>query len=59
MVSVDPSSAHGAGVEEVSAYLMNEAMTVAASKGVNHWRTVAPTSLAESKDVCRGTFRDL
>jgi hypothetical protein len=48
----------GAGSSEVSAYLRSEAQTVAASQGPNHWRAVALSTLAESKDICSGAFRD-
>jgi hypothetical protein len=47
----------GSTAEDVSAYLRNEAATVSANKGVNHWRAVALSTFSESHEVCSGAFR--
>jgi hypothetical protein len=47
----------GATADDVSEYLRHEAATVAASRGVNHWRAVALSAFSESHKLCSGAFR--
>jgi hypothetical protein len=47
----------GSTSEDVRAYLNQEAAAVAASRGVNHWRTVALSAFAANNEVCSGAFR--
>jgi hypothetical protein len=47
----------GATGDDVSTYLRHEAATVAASRGLNHWRAVALTAFSQSHELCSGAFR--
>lgn len=49
--------ATGSTAEDVSTYLRQEAATVAANRGVNHWRAVALNAFSENQEVCSGAFR--
>jgi hypothetical protein len=43
---------------EMRTYLLEDAMSVASSRGINHWRYVVLDALAESVEVCSGAFRE-
>jgi hypothetical protein len=47
----------GSTAEDVRAYLRQEAATVAANRGINHWRAVALSAFSENDEVCSGAFR--
>jgi hypothetical protein len=44
--------------ERIRGYLQQEAESVAAAKGCNHWRAVALAALAQSQAFCSGGYMD-